>query len=134
MKRQKTMQYRHRLRPLVLFSLLGLLGVQHPASAEAPAELQGKWSSQPGRCEPISGEVDVLTITAAELGFYEIGCNLGRATRSGANLRFDAQCYKGGSPVTPGEVVLRRHAPNEIDLMLKGFSWIAAKPQRYHRC
>ncbi|MCP4564207.1 MAG: hypothetical protein GY873_06080 [Bosea sp.] len=127
------MQYHHRLRSLA-FCLLGLLSAQHPATAEAPAEIQGKWSSQPGRCEPISGEVDVLTITAAELGFYEIGCDLGQATRSGARLRFDAQCYKGGSPVTPGEVVLRRHAPNEIDLVLQGFSWIAAKPQRYHRC
>jgi len=35
---------------------------------------------------------------------------------------------------SPGKVVLQRHAPNEIDLTLVGFSWIAAKPQRYRRC
>ncbi len=125
---------RCRLRQFALFSILGLLACQASASAEVPAELQGKWSSHPGRCEPVSGEVDVLTITAADLGFYEVGCELGKAIRSGKSLRFDAQCYKGGSPVTPGKVVLRRHAANEMDLMLEGFSWIAAKPQRFRRC
>lgn len=126
------MQYRHRL--LVLFSLLGLLGSPPQGLAEVPAELQGKWSSHPGRCEPASGEVDVLTITAADLSFYEVGCELGKSARSGASLRFDAQCYKGGSSVTPGKVVLQRRAPNEISLTIEGFSWIAGKPQRYRRC
>lgn len=97
-------------------------------------ELLGKWSSQAGRCEPVSGGVEVLTITAAELGFYEVGCELGKATRSGTSLRFYAQCYKGGSPVTPGKVVLQRYAANEIDLTLEGFSWISATPQRFRRC
>lgn len=122
------------LRQFVFFSLLGLLGCHASALAEVPNELQGKWSSQPGRCEPVIGEVDVLTITAVDFGFYEIGCELGKATRSGTSLRFDAQCYKGASPVTPGKVVLRRHAAKEIDLTLEGFSWIAAKPQRFRRC
>lgn len=128
------MQHHHRLQHLVLFSLLELLGGQYPAFAEVPAELQGKWSSHPGRCKPVSGEVDVLTITAADLSFYEVGCELGKSTRSGTSPRFDAQCFKGGSPVTPGKVVLQRHAPDEIDLTLEGFSWIAAEPQRYRRC
>ncbi len=129
----------HRLRRLVLFSLMGLLGHPLSAFAEVPADLQGKWSSRPGRCEPVSGEVDVLTITAAELAFYEVGCDLGKSTRLETSLRLDAQCYKGGSPATPGKVILQRRAPKErapkeIDLTLEGFSWIAAKPQRYHRC
>ncbi len=125
-------RYRHRL--LVLLGLTGLLGTPPPAFAEVPAELQGKWSSHPERCEPISGEVDVLTITAADLGFYEIGCELGQSTRSGTSLKFDAHCYKGGSPVRAGKVVLRRQAANEIDLTLEGYSWIVAKPQRFRRC
>jgi len=125
---------RYQLRQFVLFSLLGLLGCHTSALAEVPRELQGKWSSHSGRCESVSGEVEVLTITAADMGFYEVGCELGKAIRSGKSLRFDAQCYKGGSPVTPGKVVLRRHAAKEIDLALEGFSWIAAKPQRFRRC
>ncbi|KRE11561.1 hypothetical protein ASE66_23765 [Bosea sp. Root483D1] len=130
------MQHRDRcrLRQFALFSLLGLLGCHASAVAEVPTELEGKWSSHPGRCEPVSGEVEVLTITAADLGFHEVGCELDKAIRSGRSLRFDAQCYKGGSPVTPGKVVLRRHAAKEIDLTLEGFSWIAAKPQRFRRC
>lgn len=128
------MQHRYRHRQLIVFSLLGLLGGQYPAVAEVPADLRGKWSSHPGRCEPVSGEVDVLTITAADLGFYEIGCELGKATRSGTGLRFDAQCYKGGSSVRPGKVVLQRRAANEIDLTLEGFAWVSTKPQRYRRC
>lgn len=76
----------------------------------------------------------MLTITAADLSFYEIGCELGKSTRSGTSLRYDAQCYKGGSPVRSGKVTLHRRAPNEIDLTLEGFSWVSAAPQRYRRC
>jgi len=126
--------HRSRLRQLVLFSLMWLVGNPLSAFAEVPAGLQGQWSSRLGRCTPVSGEVDVLTITAAELDFYEVGCDLGKSTRLETSLRFDAQCYKGGSPITPGKVVLRRRASKEIDLTLEGFSWIAAKPQRFHRC
>jgi len=125
---------RGRLRRLLLFCLLGVPVFHAAARAEVPMELRGKWSSQPGPCEPVSGERDVLTITAASLGVYEIGCELGSATPSGASLRLDAQCFKGGSPVRPGKVVLRRHGADEIELTLKGFSWIAAEPQRFRRC
>ncbi|HEV2512917.1 hypothetical protein [Bosea sp. (in: a-proteobacteria)] len=128
------MRYRHRLRQLVLLCLMGALGNPLPVLAEMPTELRGKWSSHPGRCEPVGGEVDVLTISATDLSFYEIGCKLGRSTRSGTSLTLDAQCFKGGSPVRSGKVVLRQHAANEIDLVLQGFSWIAVKPQRYRRC
>lgn len=128
------MQHRYSYHQLAFFGLMGLLGGLPPALAEVPAELQGKWSSYPGRCEPVSGEVDVLTITEADLGFYEVGCKLGKSTRSGTSLGFEAQCFKGGSPVTRGKVVLQRHTPDEIDLTLEGFSWIAAEPQRYRRC
>ncbi|SFU16263.1 hypothetical protein [Mesorhizobium sp. YR577] len=128
------MQHRYSYRQLAFFGLMGLLGGLPSAFAEVPAELQGKWSNHPGRCEPVSGEVDVLTMTAADLGFYEVGCEMGKSTHSGTSLRFDAQCFKGGSPVTSGKVVLQRHAPNEIDLTLEGFSWIAAEPQSYRRC
>lgn len=129
------MQNRDRRRLwFILFSLIGALGNPALVVAEVPTELQGRWSSHPGRCEPVSGEVIILTITAADLGFYEVGCELGKATRSGTSLRFDVQCYKGGSPVRPGKAVLRRQAARELDLTLEGFSWIAAKPQRFHRC
>jgi len=99
----------------------GAAGKSADGFAEMPPELQGRWSSHPARCEPVSGEVDVLTITAADLSFYEVGCALGKSTRSGTSLMYDAQCYKEGSPVRPGKVILERRAPNEIDLKLEGF-------------
>jgi hypothetical protein len=76
----------------------------------------------------------VLTVTATGLDVYEIGCDLGKSVRLGKGMRFDAQCYKGGSPVRPGKVVMQRRGPDEVDLILEGFSWISAKPQSYRRC
>lgn len=106
----------------------------HLAFAEVPAELQGQWSSHPARCEQANGEVDVLTITATGLDFYEIGCELAEYVRSGTDVSFDAQCYKGGSPAKPGKVVIRRHGSNKIDIALEGFSWTSSKPESFRRC
>ena len=103
-------------------------------AATAADEFRGKWSSNPPRCEQVNGEVDVLSITSSELEFYEIGCKLSRPKRSHDEIRFAARCYKGGSPETSGTVTIRRRTPETIELALHGFSWIAEKPEVFHRC
>ena len=103
-------------------------------TASAADEFQGKWSSNPPRCEQVNGEVDVLTITSSELAFYEIGCKLSKPERSHDGVRFAARCYKGGSPETSGTVVIRRLSPGSITLALHGFHWITDKPEEFHRC
>src|SRR4051812_41717684 len=102
--------------------------------AFAANEFQGKWSSNPPRCEQVNGEVDVLTITSSELEFYEIGCKLLKAKRRHDDVRFAARCYKGGSPETSGIVVIRRVSPGTIELALQRFSWITEQPEIFHRC
>ncbi len=65
----------------------------------------------------------MLRFTAADLGFYEVGCELGKWTRSGTSLKFDAQCYKGGDTVRSGKVVLRRHATNRLTSRSRTSPW-----------
>jgi hypothetical protein len=102
--------------------------------AFAAGEFHGKWSSNPPRCEQVNGEVDVLTVTSSALEFYEIGCTLSKAKRSHDDVRFAARCYKGGSPETPGMVMIRRVSPGTIGLSLHGFSWTTEAPEIFHRC
>ena len=45
-----------------------------------------------------------------------------------------AQCYKGGSPVTSGTVVMRRLKPDKIDVSLRGFFRNSEKPEVFYRC
>jgi hypothetical protein len=104
------------------------------SGASATDELQGKWSSDPPRCQQVNGEVDVLTMTSSELEFYEIGCKLSKPERNRNEVRFAARCSKGGSPETSGTVVIRRLSPEKIDLSLRGFSWITEQPEEFHRC
>lgn len=103
-------------------------------AASVTDTFQGKWSSNPPRCEQVNGEVDVLTVTLSELSFYEIGCKLSNHKRSHHGVRFAARCYKGGSPETSGTVVIRHLSPDTIDLALHGFFWTTEKPERFHRC
>ncbi|MCA6108956.1 hypothetical protein [Bradyrhizobium cenepequi] len=103
-------------------------------AASATDEFQGKWSSNPPRCEQVNGEVDVLTIMSSELEFYEVGCKLSKPERRRDEVRFAARCYKGGSPETSGTVVIRRLSPATIDLALHGFFWITETPEKFHRC
>jgi hypothetical protein len=114
-------------------ALLVLLADVGAAPAEI-GDLEGRWSSNPPRCEQANGEVDVLTITSSELTFYEIGCKLSRPRRGHDEFRFAARCYKGGSPETAGAVVIRRLSRDKIDLALLGFFWTTAKPEAFHRC
>lgn len=104
------------------------------AEAKTPEQFLGVWSSDPSRCEQENGDVDVLTVTETGFDFYEIGCDLGRNARSADAIRFEAQCYKGGGPMGPGAVVMRRLAPDKLDLSLKGFSWTTDRPQVFYRC
>lgn len=67
-------------------------------TASAADTFQGEWTSNQPRCEQVNGEVDVLTVTASELSFYEIGCKLSHPKRDHDGVRFAARCYKGGSP------------------------------------
>lgn len=103
-------------------------------AAPAADEFQGRWSNNPPRCEQVNGEVDILTITSSELGFYEIGCTLAKSEHSQDEARFTARCYKGSSPETSGTVVIRRLSPGSIELALRGFPWITEKPEVFHRC
>lgn len=115
-------------------SALAAVLIAVPAAAEMPREFLGKWTSRPGICEQRNGEVDVLEVTSTELSVYEIGCELGRSERVAGGVRFAAQCYKGGSPASAGQVMLRRLGQGRVELALLGFSWSSSDPQRFSRC
>lgn len=103
-------------------------------AASAADTFQGKWTSNPPRCEQLNGEVDVLTVTSSELSFYEIGCKLSNPKGDHDGVRYAARCYKGGSPETPGTVTIRRQSPDTIALALHGFVWTSEDPEIFHRC
>lgn len=107
-----------------------------PAGAQAkmPADFLGKWSTDPARCEQVNGEVDMLEVLPDGLTFYEIGCEFDEPTAGGKSLRVVAQCYKGGSPMTAGEVELSRSEPDRISVSLHGFFWTAETPETFQRC
>lgn len=102
--------------------------------AQVPDEFLGRWSSDPNLCEEESGDADILIVTKSGFDVYEVGCDLKRPDGRSDAVRFDAQCYKGGSPVTSGTVVMRRLAPDKIDVSLKGFFWNSEKPEVFYRC
>jgi hypothetical protein len=111
-------------------------GLPAVAMAQVPKELQGDWSSAPPRCEQVDGEADLLTINKSSLSFYEIGCEKLSAPRSepAGIKRFQAVCFKGGSPETKGQVELSRGTGDAIYLKLVGFPWIAPTVETFHRC
>jgi hypothetical protein len=111
-----------------------LLAASGPALAQVPDDFLGKWSTDPVRCEQENGEVDVLDVTEDSLAFYEIGCELGQSTPKPDGISFSAQCYKGGSPMSSGTVVLHRTEPDKVDVKLQGFSWITEDPESFRRC
>jgi hypothetical protein len=104
------------------------------AFAQVPDQFLGKWSTDPNRCEQVNGEVDVLEVTKSGFAFYEIGCELKQPARASNAVRFAARCYKGGSPDSSGTVVMRRLAPDKIDVSLRGFFWTSEKPEAFRRC
>lgn len=118
----------------VLLAAALLIVAPDAVLAQVPDEFLGKWSSDPTRCEQVNGEVDVLEVTKSNLTFYEIGCELKQPARTQDTLRFAAQCYKGGSPMSSGTVVLHRTSPDQVDLALQGFSWSSAEPEAFRRC
>ncbi|MDX8534760.1 hypothetical protein RFM41_26650 [Mesorhizobium sp. VK25A] len=115
-----------------LVALAALLPVA--AQAKMPADFIGKWSTDPARCEQVNGEVDMLEVLPDGLTFYEIGCEFDEPTAGGKRLRIAAQCYKGGSPMTAGEVELSRSKPDRISVSLHGFFWTAETPEIFQRC
>ncbi|CAN7481007.1 hypothetical protein [Bosea sp. LjRoot237] len=115
-------------------STLGAVLVAAPAAAEVPREFLGKWTSRPGHCEQRNGEVDVLEVTPSGLAVYEVGCDLGRSEPISGGVRFVAQCYKGGGPVSAGAVTLRRLGQGGIEFALLDFSWASDEAQRFSRC
>lgn len=112
---------------------LGAVLIAGPAAAEVPREFLGKWTSRPGLCEQRIGEIDLLEVTPTGLSVYEVGCELGRSERIADGVRFAAQCYKGGSPTSAGQVTLRR-VQGKVEFALLGFSWSSREPQRFSRC
>lgn len=119
-----------------MVATIALAAAAFPAAAlaQVPDEFLGRWSSDPNICEEESGDADILIVTKSGFDVYEIGCDLKRPDGSSDAVRFDAQCYKGGSPVTPGTVVMRRLAPEKIDVSLRGFFWNSEKPEVFYRC
>ena len=120
-----------------LFATLVMIVSLLPVAAEAkmPADFLGKWSTDPARCEQVNGEVDMLEVLPDGLTFYEIGCEFDEPTAGGRTLRIAPQCYKGGSPMTAGEVELSRlEEPDRISVSLHGFFWTAGTPEIFPRC
>ncbi len=110
------------------------VGPASAANGVAPKDLRGRWTTTPPRCEQENGVADVLIVTSAELAFYEIGCTLKSAETHGAETRFKASCYKGGSPDSSGTVLIRRLSPTKLSLSLHGFSWSGETPEEFQRC
>ncbi|OQM74467.1 hypothetical protein [Manganibacter manganicus] len=52
------------------------------AFAQVPDEFLGKWSTDPGRCEQINGEADMLEVVQSGFQFYEIGCEVKKPIHS----------------------------------------------------
>ncbi|MDQ8729167.1 hypothetical protein [Bradyrhizobium sp. LHD-71] len=122
------------LRPRLSIAATIFLATVGAAAGQVPSEYIGKWSNDPVRCEQANGEVDVMTVTTTGFDVYEVGCDLDRAVRAPGGTRFVGQCYKGGSPTSTGTVVMRRLAPDRIDVALLGFPWISEKPEVFRRC
>ncbi|TPJ41595.1 hypothetical protein [Mesorhizobium sp. B2-7-1] len=104
------------------------------AQAKMPADFLGKWSTDPARCEQVNGEVDMLEVLPDGLTFYEIGCEFDEPKTGGKTLRIAAQCFKGGSPMSAGEVELSRSEPDKVSVSLHGFFWTAETPETFQRC
>jgi hypothetical protein len=104
------------------------------AQARMPADFLGKWSTDPARCEQVNGEVDMLEVLPDGLTVYEVGCEFDEPDAAGKKLRVAAQCFKGGSPMSAGEVELARSEPDRISLSLHGFSWSSDDPETFQRC
>lgn len=112
-----------------------LMPVVALAADVVPRDLQGDWTSAPPRCEQLNGEVDVLTLTGNQAGWYEIGCALSSPSRRGAVIRYDALCFKGGSPESKGALTLKRWPDGRVSVALYGFGWEAEGGGEYfHRC
>jgi hypothetical protein len=105
-----------------------------PVCAQIPSELQGEWSTDRQRCQQINGEVDVLSMGAADFAFYEIGCTVARPAPRQDGISFSAQCQKGGSQITRGTADFRRTGRDTIVLALKGFPWGSSDGLAFHRC
>jgi hypothetical protein len=126
-----------RARRLIAFAALAITTtLPAVAVAQVPNELQGDWSSAPPRCEQVDGEADLLTVNKSSLSFYEIGCEKLSAPKSEPTgiKRFEAMCFKGGSPETKGWVELSRGNGEAIYVKLIGFPWIAPTVETFHRC
>ncbi|MEZ2128942.1 MULTISPECIES: hypothetical protein [unclassified Sinorhizobium] len=128
MERRADLRHAHWLAALIVLGLPAL------AQAQVTDEFMGKWSSDPAHCQQVNGEVDVLVVTRSGFEFYEVGCELKQPVGAPDEVRFIGQCYKGGSPTSSGTVVMRRLAPDKIDLALLDFPWSSPEPETFHRC
>jgi hypothetical protein len=83
--------------------------------AEVPSDLFGRWSTDPNSCidDPGPG-VTVLSIDAAEVGWYEYGCSIIRSTPSADGVNLAIDCVKGGGSQYVGNLNIRSDGWNRI--------------------
>jgi hypothetical protein len=83
--------------------------------AEVPSDLFGQWSTDPNTCVDDPGPgVTVLSIDAAEVGWYEYGCSIIRSTPSADGVNLAIDCVKGGGSQHVGSLNIRRDGRNRI--------------------
>jgi hypothetical protein len=119
------------LRRIFLAVALTFFAMPRAGRAEVPSDLFGRWSTDPNSCVDDPGPgVTVLSVDAAEVGWYEYGCSIIRSTPSADGVNLAIDCVKGGGSQHVGSLNIRRDGRNRITVE----SNVGGLGDRFRRC